>query len=275
MNRLIFIFFAFLIAASSSYAQNTTVAGPKKHTLSVKGAKKHNDNGNVAKRNSRNNKKAKDGDNLSTQVQIPILSLPYSTNGVGYVDLGLSVQWATCNIGASSPEGSGYYYAWGELVPKTNYSVDNSNTYGVSQENLQHLGIIDNNNKLAVSHDVAHTQNGNRFRMPTFEELKELESQCKWERGTINGVRGYKVTGPSGNSIFLPASGCYLDNEISGIGQDGFYWSSNANSYQGNNGNYQFSWCLQFELKGNTIAGDMTNYRYLGFTIRAVVPKTF
>ena len=139
-------------------------------------------------------------------------------NGHEYVDLGLpsGLKWATCNVGASSPEQYGDYYAWGEIETKSEYIDHNSKTYGKS------MSDISGNS----TYDVARAKWGGSWRLPTKKELEELESKCKWEWTTINGKKGYKVTGPNGNSIFLPAAGyrsyCWLYD----AGGCGFYWSS-------------------------------------------------
>ena len=101
------------------------------------------------------------------------------------VDLGLSVKWATCNVGAKSPEEYGDFYTFDEAIEKAE---------------------------------------GN---LPTKEQWEELKNKCTWKWTTQNGVNGYKVTGPNGNSIFLPAAGD-RDNEgyVDGVGISGYYWSS-------------------------------------------------
>ena len=144
------------------------------------------------------------------------------------VDLGLSVKWATCNVGASSPEEYGDYFSWGETCPKSDYSWSTYRWCNGSQTTLtkyntnSRWGIVDNKTVLDLSDDAAHVNWGGSWRMPTAEEWTELQTQCSWEWTTINGVNGRKVTGPNGNSIFLPASGARNSN----MGSSGFYWSS-------------------------------------------------
>ena len=135
--------------------------------------------------------------------------------GHEYVDLGLSVKWATCNIGASSPEGYGYYYAWGETSTKLSYDEDNCATFG------KEIGDIG-----GTSRDVARVKWGGSWRMPTKAECEELMIKCTWTWATRNEVSGYKVTGPNGNSIFLPAAGCRDCTSLYGRGECGGYWSS-------------------------------------------------
>ena len=138
-------------------------------------------------------------------------------NGHEYVDLGLpsGLLWATCNVGANTPEEYGNYYAWGETTTKAKYNELNSATYGLSNSQLQSQGYIDNNGNLTAQHDAATVNWGGDWRMPTYDDLNELITQCTWTRARHNGVGGYKVKGPNGNSIFLPAAG-----------SDGGYWSS-------------------------------------------------
>lgn len=138
-------------------------------------------------------------------------------NGHSYVDLGLSVKWATMNVGASSPEDYGDYFAWGEITPKTTYSSSN---YSYS----------DNPTILPLSNDAAHANWGGSWRMPTDAELTELREQCTWTWTTQNGVNGYKVTSKSNNSIFLPAAGYRFGSLLSYAGSGGYYWSSSHNT---------------------------------------------
>ena len=118
-------------------------------------------------------------------------------NGYEYVDLGLSVMWATCNIGADSPEDYGNYYAWGETETKDTYTSSNSVTYGVSMSDFSGSAYS----------DAATANWGSTWRMPTSSEIDELISDCTWTWTTLNDVNGYEVTGTNGNSIFLPAAG--------------------------------------------------------------------
>ena len=138
-------------------------------------------------------------------------------NGYAYVDLGLSVKWATCNVGASKPEDYGNYYAWGETSTKTEYTEDNSKTCGSI------MGDISVNS----SYDAARANWGGLWRLPTKAEMKELINKCNWKWTTQNGVKGYKVTGPNGNSIFLPAAGRHYNERHIGE-SNGYYWSATS-----------------------------------------------
>ena len=139
------------------------------------------------------------------------------------VDLGLSVKWATCNVGASSPEEYGDYFAWGETT--TNW--DNSITDDLSITEMQSRGIIDSDGNLTAAYDAATVNWGSKWRMPTGNEIAELFYSCTWTWTTQNGVEGRKVTGPNGNSIFLPAAGYYyLDVTNLRDSGSGHYWSA-------------------------------------------------
>lgn len=147
------------------------------------------------------------------------------------VDLGLSVKWASCNVGADSPEEYGDYFAWGETEPKDRYSSSNSITYGLSTSTLQSRGIIDADGNLTAEYDAATANWGGNWRMPTLAEMKELINNCTWEWTTQNGVYGRKVTGPNGNSIFLPAAGYRIFESLDNAGSNGYYWSASPSSY--------------------------------------------
>ena len=151
-------------------------------------------------------------------------------NGHEYVDLGLpsGLLWATCNVGATSPEGYGDYFAWGETepAPNNNYSSSNSSTYGLSCSTLQSQGYIDGEGNLTAQYDAATANWGGEWRMPTYDELKELSNNCTWTWTTQNGVNGYNVEGPNGNSIFLPAAGCRNGSSLDYVGSRGYFWSS-------------------------------------------------
>lgn len=146
------------------------------------------------------------------------------------VDLGLSVKWASCNVGAESPEEYGDYYAWGETEEKSSYTWSNymyfSNKNGDNSVNDGEITDIGSNIS-GTSYDVAHVKWGGNWRMPTWDEIKELCIKCSWEWTSVDGVNGQKVTGPNGNSIFLPATGLYLDgSEVYNHGSYGYYWSA-------------------------------------------------
>lgn len=141
----------------------------------------------------------------------------------GFVDLGLSVQWAECNIGADNPEDYGDYYAWGEIATKESFDQENSQWYNVSEEDLKSGGVIDEQGNLTASYDVATQKLGSAFRMPTKEEFQELKDDCTWTWTKQNDVSGYKVVGTNGNSIFFPASGYYTNTYLENSIAYGYY----------------------------------------------------
>ena len=155
-------------------------------------------------------------------------------NGHEYVDLGLpsGLKWACCNVGAKKPEEYGGYYAWGETEEKSNYYLDTYKWCNGTYNSLTKYctdsddGRVDNKTVLDPEDDVAHVKWGGSWRMPTLEEQKELLDECTWEWTELNGVNGYRVTGPKGNSIFLPAAGYRRGLELFGRGTGGYYWSS-------------------------------------------------
>ena len=168
-----------------------------------------------------------------------------------YVDLGLpsGTKWATCNVGSTTPEGYGDYFAWGETTTKGSYTEYNY-TYS------------DNPTTLPPSADAATANWGTGWRMPTKEEFSELNSNCTVTWTTRNGVNGRLYTGPNGNSVFLPAAGYRYDSELYDGGSDGSYWSSSLGS-----GYTDRAWSLGF-YSGNYDMYDY--YRRGGFTVRAV-----
>ena len=176
-----------------------------------------------------------------------------ATSGMGYenghewVDLGLSVKWATCNVGASTPKGYGNYYAWGETSPKSSYTSSN---YTYSR----------NPTTIPLNRDAVAVNWGGNWRMPTFNEIKELKKKCKW---TWTG-RGYTVTGPNGNSIFLPAAGYRYYSVLYYAGSFGYYWSSSL--YTSNSDNAYYLYFNSDDVDWNFY------YRYYGRSVRGVLP---
>ena len=181
---------------------------------------------------------------------------------IGAVDLGLSVKWAGCNVGADSPEEYGDFFAWGETTTKSSYSYDNSVTHGLSISELKSRGIIDAAGNLTAAYDAATANRGDKWRMPTLDEMKELINECEWKWTSFNGVIGRLVTGPNGNSIFLPAAGCRDGTSLYNAGSVGFYWSATPDG-----DSYYASCYLDFD-SGNY--GWYYYYRILGRTVRPV-----
>lgn len=139
------------------------------------------------------------------------------------VDLGLpsGVKWATFNVGASSPVDYGDYFAWGETKPISKYTQGNSKNYN------KNIGDISGN----PSYDAARANWGGSWRMPTKAECQELINKCRWTWITSGGNKGYKVIGPNGKFIFLPAAGFYSGSVLNFVGKFGNYWSSTPGVY--------------------------------------------
>lgn len=146
-----------------------------------------------------------------------------------YVDLGLSVKWANCNIGANYPWEYGGYYCWGETYVKESYYINDYRWYYETEYDsyterdyeYSNLGSSISGN---YSYDAAYYQWGYEWRMPTLEEIYELMNNCTWRWTYVRGEGGYMVTGPSGNSIFLPAAGDASGEDYEEQGSAGYYW---------------------------------------------------
>ncbi len=180
-------------------------------------------------------------------------------NGYEVVDLGLSVKWAACNVGAASS--SFYnrfdYFAWGENRTKYEYKKSNSRTYGVK---------ITNSIEGIASYDAARANWGGSWRLPTKKEMEELINKCKWEwerRYFIGGyfVDGYNVTGPNGNSIFLPAAGRLYGRTVYDWGLRGGYITSTPAV------DAEFSYVLSFTKDKYECTGSL---RAAGWAVRPV-----
>lgn len=142
------------------------------------------------------------------------------------VDLGLTVKWASCNLGASAPEEYGDYYAWGETAPKADYSWS-TYRWGSSSSTLTKYNNNDHKTSLDIEDDAAHIKFGGKWRMPSDAEWADLRNQCKWTWITYKGVNGMAVTSKiNGNSIFLPAAGDRSSTCLGYAGSFGFYRSS-------------------------------------------------
>ncbi len=186
-----------------------------------------------------------------------------------YVDLGLpsGTLWATCNVGASSPEDYGDYFAWGETSPKTTYSWS-TYKWGNDWDNLfkyntsSSYGTVDNRTVLEPSDDAATVNWGSGWRMPTYAELDELSQYCTWTWTTLNGVNGQLVVGPNGNSLFLPAAGYRYVASLLVAGSNGYYWSSSLYSVSP-----LFACYLYFSSGYHNWN---YNYRYYGRSVRPV-----
>ena len=192
------------------------------------------------------------------------------------VDLGLpsGIKWASCNVGAEKPEDYGNYYAWGEVLPKKDYSWT---TYKYAYSNYNNLtkycnnasfgdnGFTDNKTTLDPEDDAAHVNWGGSWRMPTNTEWQELQDNCTWTWTTQNGINGYRVNSKTNsNSIFLPAAGYRYDTRLNGVGDYGYYWSSSLYEYHPGN-----AWSLGFI--SDYVDGSRRS-RYFGQSVRPVCP---
>ena len=143
-----------------------------------------------------------------------------------YVDLGLpsGTKWAKCNVGASTPEEYGDYFAWGETEPKDNYSWSTYKWCNGTEYTLTKYCAEDNKTVLELEDDAATVNWGKEWRTPTGEEFYELFNNCTCIWTTMNGVNGCKLVGSNGNSIFLPAAGEYYDTTLYEEGTCCSYW---------------------------------------------------
>ena len=140
-----------------------------------------------------------------------------------YVNLGLpsGTLWATCNVGASAPEGYGNYYAWGETSTKSSYSWSNYLYCSGSQSSCQDLGT----HIAGTSYDAAKKNWGSGWVMPTLDQANELLSKCTVSLATVNGVAGLRFKGPNGNTIFFPMAGYKYDSNYSAKGTQCYIWT--------------------------------------------------
>ena len=182
-------------------------------------------------------------------------------------DLGLSVKWRSWNVGASSPEEYGNYYAWGEIEPKSSYYESNY-TWGSSISGFTKYNAWDNRRILEKDDDVAQVELGNKWRMPTSEEWTELITNCTFKSMKINGVFGYLAIGQNGKSIFFPAAG-YKDRTLNDVGVSGYHWSSQVRyDNTASNSKYYTIYAYCAFIGSNTFVS--ANSRYLGYSIRPV-----
>lgn len=156
------------------------------------------------------------------------------------VDLGLSVKWAPRNVGAKLPGDYGDYFVWGFTDIRDVCNEYNS-YYETHYQTLLLEEVIDSHGNLTEKNDAATANCGKPWRMPTKEEMEELVNNCTWTWDILDGHNGYKVTGPSGKSIFIPACGQRYERELMGA-DEAFYWSATAYSNY-----YSYSYYLHFK----------------------------
>lgn len=194
-------------------------------------------------------------------------------NADKYVDLGLSVKWAKCNLGAMKAYEYGNYYAWGETASNNIFNWGNYTLCNGDQESqlkyctnpaAGHEDFTDGLTVLEPADDAATATLGSPWRMPTIEEITELRTKCTWQYISINSIKGCLVTGPNGNTIFLPAAGYRIDDTLYKGSKEGFYWSSSLEtkfSISAHN--------LKFSSSGNE---NEDSYRFFGIPVRPVHP---
>ncbi len=154
--------------------------------------------------------------------------------GHAYVDLGLPSRtlWATCNIGAEQPEEYGNFYAWGETSPKSDYTEKNYKFYNsATRGEYTKYNSTDNKTILESIDDAASVNWKGKWRMPTRDELTELQNNCKWVWTRRNGINGCQITGPNGKNIFLPAAGFMSEGQLYDRTEIGEYWPSTDPGY--------------------------------------------
>lgn len=197
-------------------------------------------------------------------------------NGHEYVDLGLpsGTLWATCNVGADTPENYGDHFAWGETHPKITYNWstykyangtswdDPQLTKYCSNSNIGHNGFTDNLTTLQPGDDAATVNWGEGWRTPTYNEWDELLACCTQTWTTRNGVNGRLFTALNGNSLFLPAAGFRYAGTLCNVGGYGYYWPSTLNTDHSN-----LAWYFYFD-SGNY--GMDSNGRLYGQSVRPV-----
>lgn len=214
----------------------------------------------IAMLSSCNNKNAKTGDAEN------------NTNEAEWVDLGLpsGLLWAKCNLGATAPEKFGDYYAWGETMPKHEYSMatysyydQDGENYALNKYNTQESeGLVDSLTVLEAADDAATALLGEGARIPTDAEWQELLDNTSAEWIRQKGVRGYLLTAANGNSLFLPATGFCHKDSFTDSDKIGNYWSSSLDLLMPNTAHE-----LNFGSTGLRTGGCE---RYYGFSIRPV-----
>jgi hypothetical protein len=189
-------------------------------------------------------------------------------NGIKAIDLGLpsGLKWASCNVGASCPEEYGDYFAWGEIGTKKIYDEDTYLFHKLAVENDVYFYPSLGDSISATTYDVARMKWGDNWRMPTWNEFRELmdENNCTSKPTTLNGVNCIKFTSKvTGNSIFLPISGIFSSGTILNAGISGFYMSSSPDPSRSAN-------FYGLGIYSNKSLYWGTSFRYFGYSVRPV-----
>lgn len=189
-------------------------------------------------------------------------------NGHEAVDLGLpsGLKWATCNVGATKPEEAGGFYAWGEVAEKDAYEWKTykwceDGSYSKLTKYNENVSVY----TLEPEDDAAHVLWGGSWRMPTREEFEELLTKCTRKFTTQNEVRGLLVTGPNGNSIFLPSAGYNPGTQVQWTNNRGYWWTCNGNY---GNKTMGYAFYSQYDQGRTYVNGQIS--RDDGLNIRAV-----
>ncbi len=203
------------------------------------------------------------------QSVVPVRAGAYNNDIPQYVDLGLpsGTLWATCNVGASCPEDYGDYFAWGETEPKEVYTWETYKWCDGSENTINKYCPADDKTELDPEDDAAYANWGSAWRMPSVEQIDELAEYCTWQGIIRNGVNGQLVTGPNGNTIFLPSTGYRTDSWCNFEGQVGYYWTHALNVW--GSGNFAKAEMMAISTWSNHGGNGWTD-RYCGLTVRAV-----
>ena len=212
----------------------------------------------------------KDGDGYSEET-----TWDHSGSAIplGAIDLGLpsGTLWAECNLGASSPEEYGNYYAWGEISPKSNYSWETYKWCNGSETSLtkyntsSSYGYVDNLTSLVMADDAANVLLGGKWHIPSYSDFVELcnTDNCSWSRTTRSGLWGYLITSrANGATLFLPAAGGYVNSNLSETNDIGYYWTSTLSSACPS--------AFFLNTDSETVSPDYVIKRYIGLPIRPV-----
>lgn len=198
-----------------------------------------------------------------------------SYRGHKWVDLGLpsGTKWATTNVGADKPEEYGYYFAWAETEQKQKYTFTTLK-YCTDKNGdfFTKYGELDNKKVLDEEDDAAATNWGKGWRTPNYPQMQELIDYCTWIFTDLGPNNGYKVVGPNGNWIFLPAAGVkntyVYDKGYDDIGASGYYWSRNLDVDDD-----PYAYTLQFSVERVDYTSITIYSRCNGISIRPVLNK--
>ena len=186
-----------------------------------------------------------------------------------YVDLGLpsGTLWATCNIGANKPSEYGDHFAWGDISKKSTYVGRTCATYDLDIYDLKNHDYVNRDNLLSANYDVAARILGEKWRIPSGEQAKELIDSCNWEwvndydKSGVNGRLG--VSKINGTTIFLPAAGYAQNIDTHMVGTNGGYWTGSPNMVASNR-----AWSIAFDSRVINVFNH--GLRYYGYSIRPV-----